>query len=161
MNDTGFIVPIEKRSRRVAPFGFDEAGRLAVRLTCPGNSSLPERPDDMAFVSGGQGLWSTVNDYLAFARLFVGGGAVDGVRLLKPDTLALMTKNCLSEQQRMTAEVVGLPLFRGGHGFGMGVAVVLEERRPNRRSVAATRAPSGGLGASAVGGAPTLATTRS
>jgi CubicO group peptidase (beta-lactamase class C family) len=128
MNDTGFIVPVEKRSRRVAPFGFDDAGRLAVRLTCPG-SSLPERPEDMKFFSGGQGLWSTANDYLAFARLFVGGGAVDGVRLLKPETLALMTTNGLSEEQRMTAEVVGLPLFRGGHGFGRGVAVVLDQQR--------------------------------
>ena len=52
-----------------------------------------------------------------------------GVRLLKPDTLALMTTNCLSEQPRITAEVVGLPLLRGGHGFGMGVAVVLEENK--------------------------------
>ena len=129
MNDTGFIVPLEKRRRRVGHFGFDDAGRLAVRLTCPGNSTVPERPDDMEFVSGGQGLWSTVDDYLAFARLFVGGGAVDGVRLLTPETLALMTTNCLSEHQRVTGEVVGMPLFRGGHGFGMGVAVVLDQKR--------------------------------
>jgi CubicO group peptidase (beta-lactamase class C family) len=128
MVDTGFIVPVEKRSRRVKQFGFDEAGRLVVRLTCPG-STVPERPDDMAFVSGGQGLWSTADDYLAFGRLFVGGGAVDGVRLLKPETLALMTTNCLSANQRMTAEVVGMPLFRGGHGFGMGVAVVVDSKR--------------------------------
>ena len=70
-----------------------------------------------------------MDDYLAFARLFVGGGAVDGVRLLKPETLALMTRNCLSEHQRVTGEVVGMPLFRGGHGFGMGVAVVLDQKR--------------------------------
>jgi CubicO group peptidase (beta-lactamase class C family) len=129
MIDTGFIVPIEKRSRRVKPFGFDEAGRLVERLTCPGNSTVPERPDDMEFVSGGQGLWSTADDYLRFGRVFVGGGTVDGVRLLKPETLALMTANCLSANQRMTAEVVGIPLFRGGHGFGMGVAVVVDSRK--------------------------------
>ena len=40
----------------------------------------------MTYVSGGQGLWSTLDDYLAFARMFVGGGAVDGVRLLQPET---------------------------------------------------------------------------
>jgi CubicO group peptidase (beta-lactamase class C family) len=129
MNDTSFVVPVEKRNRRVDLFGFDEAGHLAARLRCPGNATVPERPDDMEFVSGGQGLWSTAADYLAFARLFVGGGAVDGVRLLRPDTLALMTTNCLSDHQRLTAEIGGMPLFRGGHGFGLGVAVVLDQKK--------------------------------
>jgi CubicO group peptidase (beta-lactamase class C family) len=124
MSDTGFVVPAEKRARRVRPFGFDDAGRLILRLTFPG--TVLERPDDMEFVSGGQGLWSTADGYLTFARLFVGGGVVDGVRLLKPETLALMTTNRLSASQRKTAEVIGLPLFDGGHGFGMGVAVVVD-----------------------------------
>ena len=43
--------------------------------------------DSMTFQSGGQGLWSTVDDYLTFARLFLGAGAVDGVRILKPETM--------------------------------------------------------------------------
>jgi CubicO group peptidase (beta-lactamase class C family) len=126
MSDTGFVVPREKADRRARLYGFDDAGRLIARLTCPGGSTLPERPAGMAYVSGGQGLWSTLDDYLAFARMFVGAGAVDGVRLLRPDTLALMTSNCLSQDQRTKSEVVGLPLFAEGHGFGMGVAVVLE-----------------------------------
>jgi CubicO group peptidase (beta-lactamase class C family) len=58
--------------------------------------------------------------------MFVGDGAVDGVRLLRPETLALMTTNRLTPVQRAKSEVVGLPLFSEGHGFGMGVAVVLE-----------------------------------
>ncbi|MEP6619807.1 MAG: serine hydrolase domain-containing protein [bacterium] len=126
MHDTGFTVPAEKRGRRARLYGFTEEGRLAVRDCGPGGSTLPERPADMTYVSGGQGLWSTVDDYAAFARMFVGGGAVDGVRLLQPETLALMTTNCLSAGQRVTAEVVGLRLFTAGHGFGMGVAVVLD-----------------------------------
>jgi CubicO group peptidase (beta-lactamase class C family) len=129
MTDTGFTVPREKAGRRAALYGFDEAGRLTARLTCPGGSTMPERPEDMAYVSGGQGLWSTLDDYLAFARLFVGGGAVDGVRLLQPATLSLMTTNRLTAIQRAKSEVVGLPLFAAGHGFGMGVAVVLEPEK--------------------------------
>ncbi|WP_437294153.1 serine hydrolase domain-containing protein [Sorangium sp. So ce426] len=129
MADTGFIVPREKRDRRVKNCGFDASGRLAARLTCPGGSTVPERPDDMAYVSGGQGLWSTLDDYLAFARIFLGAGAVDGVRILRPETLASMTSNRLTEQQRATAEVGGMPLFRGGHGFGMGIAVVLDPKK--------------------------------
>jgi len=126
MKDTGFIVPGEKRDRRAGLYGFDAAGRLIARLTCAGGSTVPERPADMAYVSGGQGLWSTLDDYLAFARMFLGRGAVDGVRLLQPATLALMTTNHLTERQRATSEVGGMPLFAAGHGFGMGVAVVLE-----------------------------------
>jgi CubicO group peptidase (beta-lactamase class C family) len=83
----------------------------------------------MTFVSGGQGLWSTVDDYLRFARFFVSGGTVDGVPVLRGETLALMTSNRLTPEQRATAEVGGLPLFASGHGFGLGVAMVLGPER--------------------------------
>jgi len=126
MHDTGFTVPREKWDRRARAYGFDDAGRLIARPTGPGGSFLAERPADMSYVSGGQGLWSTVDDYLQFARVFVGNGAVGGVRLLRPETLVRMTTNQLTGTQRATAEVGGLPLFASGHGFGMGVAVVME-----------------------------------
>ena len=80
----------------------------------------------MTCVSGGQGLWSTIDDYLAFARMFIGHGAVDGVRLLRPETLAMMASNHLTPTQRGNAQMFGQRLFAQGHGFGMGVAVVLE-----------------------------------
>lgn len=129
MNDTGFTVPREKAARRAGMYGFDEAGRLIKRLTAPGGSTMAERPEAMTFVSGGQGLWSTVDDYLAFARIFIGSGAVEGVRILRPETLRLMVTNQLSADQRATAEVGGMPLFAAGHGFGMGIAVVLEPEK--------------------------------
>ncbi len=126
MQDTGFTVPRAKAGRRAKLYGFDGADRLVERLTAPGNSTVAERPEDMTYVSGGQGLWSTVDDYLAFARMFVGNGAVDGVRLLRPETFRRMVTNQLTPAQRTTAEVTGMPLFADGHGFGLGVAVVLE-----------------------------------
>src|SRR5689334_5899503 len=64
MNDTGFTVPAEKQQRRAGAYGFDDTGRLIARLAGPGGSFLPERPAGMAYVSGGQGLWSTLDDYL-------------------------------------------------------------------------------------------------
>jgi CubicO group peptidase (beta-lactamase class C family) len=129
MKDTGFTVPREKLGRRAGTYGFDEAGRLTARLTFPGDAAMPERPEGMAYVSGGQGLWSTLDDYLAFARVFLGGGAVDGVRLLRPATLALMTSNRLTERQRATSTMMGVPIFATGHGFGMGVAVMIEPEK--------------------------------
>ncbi len=141
MNDTGFIVAREKRHRRSALYGFDEKGTLTRRLTATGGSTLPERPEDMAYVSGGAGLWSTPNDYLAFARMFVEQGAVDGVRLLRPETLALMTSNHLTDSQRARPATFGRRMFAAGHGFGLGVAVVLE---PDK---AAPTLCGGGVGA--------------
>jgi CubicO group peptidase (beta-lactamase class C family) len=126
MRDTGFVVPREKRARRAGLCGFDAGGHLTALTTVPGGHALAERPDDMTFESGGQGLWSTVDDYLAFARIFLGRGEVDGVRLLRPETCAMMASNQLTPDQRRTARMFGMPLFAAGHGYGMGVAVVTE-----------------------------------
>jgi CubicO group peptidase (beta-lactamase class C family) len=76
----------------------------------------------MAYVSGGQGLWSTVDDYLAFARMFLNAGTVDDLQVLQPETLKRMVTNCLSEKQRTNAR----SMLDAGHGFGLGVAVVLD-----------------------------------
>ena len=116
MKDTAFAVPADKRLRRAQVYGFNEAGRLAAQ-------PIPERPAGMAYVSAGQGLWSTLDDFLAFARLFLSDGAVDGVRLLKPETLARMMSDQLTDEQRIKATVFGAAIF-GGHGFGLGVSIV-------------------------------------
>jgi CubicO group peptidase (beta-lactamase class C family) len=141
MRDTGFVVPRAQAHRRAGLYGFDEAGRLTARLTAPGGSTLPERPADLPYVSGGQGLWSTLDDYLAFARMFMGGGSVDGVRLVRPETVALMTRNHLTLHQRERSQLLGLPVFAAGHGYGLGVAVVIEPE------MAALTLCGGGVGA--------------
>jgi len=127
MCDTGFTVPADRRHRCAKLYGFDDSGRLAERSVGPGGAFMAERPEGMAFESGGQGLWSTADDVLAFARLFVGTGTVDGVRILTPETMALMTANRLSEEQRASVRMFGTRLF-AGHGFGLGVAVVIDPK---------------------------------
>lgn len=124
MEDTGFTVHPDKRHRRARAYGFDEHGALIPRVTGPGGSFLLERPETMRYVSGGQGLWSTLDDYLKFARMFIGEGAVDGVRLLKPETFTRMVTNTLSDRQRAQASSI----LRSGHGFGLGVAVVMDPK---------------------------------
>jgi CubicO group peptidase (beta-lactamase class C family) len=126
MRDTGFVVPREKRIRRAGLCGFDADGKLIALTTVPGGHAVEERPDEMTFESGGQGLWSTVDDYLAFARIFTGRGEVDGVRVLRPETCTMMASNQLTAGQRRTARMLGMPVFATGHGYGMGVAVVTE-----------------------------------
>ena len=125
MTDTGFLVPQMKRGRRASAYGFDDQGRLVKRSTW-GGVFVSERPEDMAYESGGAGLWSTIDDYVKFARLFLGDGAVDGVRLLRPDTLAMMMRNQLTDAQRENSVLLGMRPFAEGRGFGLGVSVVLE-----------------------------------
>lgn len=128
MIDTCFSVPGAKRHRRAKMYGFDDDGRRIERPTGSSGAFLAERPESMSFQSGGQGLWSTVDDILTFGRLFIGPGTVDGVRILRPDTMSLMTTNQLTDTQRAAARMFGMPLLEG-HGFGLGVAVVLDPDR--------------------------------
>ena len=128
MHDTGFIVPREKRDRRASLCGFDAEGRLTTLTAAPGGQALNERPEAMTFESGGQGLWSTLDDYLSFARTLIGDGP-SGVTLLRAETLAMMTSNQLTPEQRATARMFGRPIFAAGHGYGMGVAVVMEPEK--------------------------------
>jgi len=128
MRDTGFIVPREKRDRRASLCGFDAEGRLTTLTAAPGGQALNERPEAMTFESGGQGLWSTLDDYLAFARTLI-GDRPSGVTLVRAETLAMMTSNQLTQEQRATARMFGRPIFAAGHGYGMGVAVVMEPEK--------------------------------
>jgi CubicO group peptidase (beta-lactamase class C family) len=124
MKDSGFVVSCGQRDRRAALCGFDDNGRLTTLTAAPGRQALAERPDDMTFESGGQGLWSTIDDYLVFARMLLGDPDVP--ELLRPATRALMTSNQLTPGQRASARMFGQSIFAAGHGYGMGVAVVLE-----------------------------------
>ena len=51
---------------------------------------------------------------------------MDGVRLLRPETLAMMMTNHLTDTQRANSRLLGLKPFAIGRGFGLGLSVVLE-----------------------------------
>jgi CubicO group peptidase (beta-lactamase class C family) len=128
MRDTGFSVAAKNKFRCARMYGIDSTGKLTEQLPV---GAVPERPADLCYESGGQGLWSTLDDYLAFARVFIGNGSVDGVSLLRPETLSLMTSNRLTSVQRASATMLGMHTFASGHGFGYGVAVVTEPELAN------------------------------
>ena len=125
MRDTGFTVPREKRDRCAGLCGFDSEGRLTALVDAPGRHARGHRPDGMTFEAGGGGLWSTLDDYLAFARMLIADGRT-GADLLRPETRAMMLSNQLTADERATTRLLGRPVFAAGHGFGMGVAVVME-----------------------------------
>ena len=69
------------------------------------------------FESGGGGLVSTARDYLRFAQMMLNGGELDGVRILSPKTVQLMTTNHLGD--------LPMGFARRGGGFGLGFGVLL------------------------------------
>jgi len=121
MHDTDFWTPPEKRDRAAVVYRPDaQSGQLQP-------VPFPEYTAPPAFCSGGGGLVSTADDYLRFARLLLNGGALDGVQLLKRETVALMTRNRLSDAQRQIP-FMGIP-FWAGQGFGLGVSVITDPEK--------------------------------
>jgi CubicO group peptidase (beta-lactamase class C family) len=77
------------------------------------------------FLSGGGGLCSTLADYHRFCRMLLNGGVLDGVQIVSPKTLELMTANHLPGGKDLTE--LSQSLFseadNAGIGFGLGFAV--------------------------------------
>ena len=78
MADTGFFVPPEKLGRLAALYTPAENGEI--RCIDRGAASPFAQPT--AVPSGGGGLVSTIRDYLRFDRMMLGGGELDGARIL-------------------------------------------------------------------------------
>jgi CubicO group peptidase (beta-lactamase class C family) len=129
MVDTFFDVPNTKKNRCLPNFGFDDEGELTTLETVPLNMAFKERPIGLEFQSGGQGLWSTVSDYLKFAEIFIGQGKSNGIQILKQDTVTLMCSNQLTPYQRAHSKLMGNPMFKDCFGFGLGVAVIMDENK--------------------------------
>jgi CubicO group peptidase (beta-lactamase class C family) len=127
MGDTFFDVPTNKRNRCASNMGYDESGNLINLETVPLKMSLKERPSHLEFESGSGGLWSTIDDYLKFAKLFVENGSSNDVQILKQGTIDLMCSNQLTPFQREYSKLMGAPIFRDYYGFGLGLAVVVKE----------------------------------
>jgi CubicO group peptidase (beta-lactamase class C family) len=126
-SDSFFDVPENKKNRCASNMGFDESGNLINLETVPEKMAFKERPPDLEFEAGSGGLWSTIGDYLKFARIFVEDGSSDGIQILKKETLALMCSNQLTPVQRQQSRLFGTTMFRDNYGFGLGVAVVTNE----------------------------------
>jgi CubicO group peptidase (beta-lactamase class C family) len=121
MTDTGFWAKPET------------ADRLARLYKAPADGgplqdvSYPPEPQRPVFEAGGGGLISSADDYLKFARMLLGRGELEGVRLLKPETVALMTANRLTDAQRQIP-FMGIPFWLG-QGFGLGLSVITDPEK--------------------------------
>jgi methyl acetate hydrolase len=89
MSETGFKIRPDQRSRLARMHARGEDGSLT-----PINFELPQQPE---FHMGGGGLYSTGRDYLAFCRMILGRGSLNGKQVLKPETVAQMVRNNMGE----------------------------------------------------------------
>ena len=85
---------------------------------------FPQYDTPPDFTAGGGGLISTADDYLAFARMLLAGGELNGKRYLKRETVELMRTNRLTPEQR-AIPFLGFPMW-AGMGFGLGLSVIME-----------------------------------
>ncbi|MYK27389.1 MAG: beta-lactamase family protein [Gammaproteobacteria bacterium] len=130
MTDTSFTAP-EETWPRIAqlyspPGAFEEDG--ASEPTAAGNGLVVADDwvsdgyrEGAVFEGGGGGLLSTARDYLRFCQMLLNGGALDGVRLLSPKTVELMTTDHLGGLP------MGLAGEGAGYGFGLGFAVAKDQ----------------------------------
>jgi CubicO group peptidase (beta-lactamase class C family) len=117
MKDTAFSVPPEKLDRFAA--NYFRTNGLKV-LDAPAESKFARK---VTFFSGGGGLVGTARDYLRFLAMIERGGTLDGHRILRSQTVKLMSSNLLPEK--------AFPIYFGkekrfGTGFGLGFAVCTE-----------------------------------
>jgi len=89
MRDTSFVLRPDLQARLVGAAARGPDGALA-RIEF-------EFPGDADFHMGGGGLYSTGPDYLRFTRMLLAGGALDGARVLKEETVQLMGRNAIGD----------------------------------------------------------------
>lgn len=121
MRDTGFGVAPEHAPRLAEAVTAGEGGRLRP-VRAPERFNLVNLAPGMVlkpgprYLSGGAGLVSTATDYARFCNMLLNRGELDGVRILSPKTVELMTASATRD----------LPTVAPGMEFGLGVAVVTD-----------------------------------
>jgi CubicO group peptidase (beta-lactamase class C family) len=125
MEDTYFNVPADKAARMPAAYAFHPTEKMKLVSPAGAGSSWC---GGHSFESGGGGLASTIADYHRFCRMLLNGGALDGVQIISPKTLELMTANHLPGGGDLTQHSKSLfsEAENAGIGFGLGFAVNID-----------------------------------
>jgi len=128
MNDTGFSVPAAKVERFSSCYMPKPGGGLKLQDDAA-KSTFAEPPK---LESGGGGLVGTMNDYMRFARMMLGGGTLDGVQILSPKTVQMFAINFLpngSLLSDMTAAASFTETAYEGVGFSIGCGLIVDQAK--------------------------------
>jgi CubicO group peptidase (beta-lactamase class C family) len=126
MTDTHFSIPPEKVDRFASCYT-----RNLSKQTVLSDDGQASEFANRTFCSGGGGLVSTVGDYYRFCQMLLGGGSLDGTRIVGSRTLAFMTRNHLPGGVDMSTMATGgfSETAYAGVGFGLGFATKLDPVR--------------------------------
>ncbi|MFP3388113.1 serine hydrolase domain-containing protein [Brevibacillus sp. SIMBA_040] len=119
MKDTSFYVPLEKLDRLPPSYMRDHGTGDLIVQDDPDHSRWGSMP---AFQSGGGGLVSTVDDYLAFCQMMVNKGSHGRERILSRASVELMTADHLTIAQKASARI----FFGDSSSWGFGVGVNIQ-----------------------------------
>ena len=121
MVDTFFMVPKDKAHRLPPAYVYHPVEKMKPFDKAGEESGWARH---RKFQSGGGGLASTLSDYHRFCRMLLNGGALDGVQIISPKTLELMTANHLPGGGDLIQHSKALfsEAENGGIGFGLGFA---------------------------------------
>jgi CubicO group peptidase (beta-lactamase class C family) len=126
MKDSGFFVPADKRGRFVTVYRSNEKGEV---IPAPGfggdYAAQPGMP------SGGGGSVTTAEDYFRFAQMLANGGELNGVRILSPASVQLMSTNHLAPNLLTGEFSIGAQVMRPGLGYGYDCAVEYDPAEAN------------------------------
>ncbi len=131
LEDTGFMVPEDKRHRVMPMFGRDDLDALQVftegkQELVPGDVSVSYPADNPGFARGGYGLFSTADDYMKIADFLATGTSRDGEIMLSRHMLKFMWMNRIPESQ-MPLAIGPVPL--PGYGFSLAGRVMVDLAR--------------------------------
>jgi CubicO group peptidase (beta-lactamase class C family) len=116
IREAAWTQPMERLDRFAATYVLGTDGKLVREPDAITRARNFPRP---AMTMGGAGIVAPIDDYMRFARMLLGQGTLDGVRILKSSTVRLMSTNQLDP--RIT-EKSWLP-SKGNVGFGIDFAV--------------------------------------
>ena len=116
MRETRYYVPDDARARFAALYQRNAAGAL-VRV--PDSTGKAFNTKFWPLEPGSFGFTSTLDDYMRFARMLLGGGQLEGVRVLKPETIQLVATNHLPATVKDSSFLPS----KGQVGFGIDFAV--------------------------------------
>jgi len=116
MTNTRYVIPESDRNRFAALYNRSDNGTLT---RIPDEQANALNVKDWPLKPGGFGLTSTLDDYMRFTQMLVNKGQLNGVRILKPETVKLMSTNQLPDT---ISKRMWLP-SKGRVGFGIDFAV--------------------------------------
>lgn len=132
MTETGFYVRPDQKDRFVSNYALQPDGSYTLYEDGQTSPYLIDHPSN----SGGGGLVSTLGDYAKFSEMMLEGGSLGDVKILEPETVALMMQDHMGD-----GFVTMFPWIGGDTGAGFGYGGSVQKTATEAQQLSAGRYP--------------------